>query len=142
MESLDATASVVSIAQLTGKILSLSWEYYIEAKDAKEHIECLRTEVKSLQDVITEIGQLDPSSSANLAVLGTLNQQDGPVQQCLISLTDLLMKLEKGQRKPSMRKFGLRPLKWPLSSKEANEAIMAIEQHKFLFMLALNVDQT
>jgi hypothetical protein len=143
MEGLGAAASVVAIVQITGTIFSLCWEYYTEAKDAKEHIKRLRNEVKSLQDVIAEIGELiDSPSSAKLAVLSSFNHQDGPLQQCLTDLTDLLMKLDKSQGKSSMRKFGLRSLKWPLSSKEVNNATTAIERHKSLFMLALNVDQT
>ena len=50
--------------------------------------------------------------------------------------------IDIGGKDSKMKQFGLRALKWPLTSKEVDKTLLAIERHKATFSLALNTDQT
>ena len=142
MDPLSAATSVIAVVQISGQVFGLCWEYYSEVKDAKEDIKRLRDEVKSLQDVVTKVADLVDAPTAKPSVMDLLSQPDGPVQQCLTELIKLAAKLNPGQGKDTMKRFGLRALKWPFSSKDVDKAITTIERHKATFNLALTADQT
>jgi ankyrin repeat domain-containing protein 50 len=136
MDGLGAAASVIAVIQISGKIFDLCWTYYSEVKDARKDIRRLRDEVKSLQDVLTNVAELaDAPGSAKLSIL-RLNQPDGSIQQCRTELIELARKLETKQGKDKMR-----ALKWPFRSKDVDKAIADIERSKATFSLALAVDQ-
>lgn len=141
MDGLSAAASVIAVVQVSAQVFDLCRTYYMEVKEARKDIKCLRDEVTSLQDVLTNVADLveDPSS-AKLSILSLLNQQDGPVQQCQRDLLGLVAKLEPGQGKNKMKQFGLRALKWPFRSKDVEKLLMSIGRHKATFNLALTGD--
>ena len=140
MDGLSAAASVIAVVQISGQVFGLCWEYYSEVKDAKEDIKRLRDEVKSLQDVVTKVADLVDAPTAKPSVMDLLSQPDGPVQQCLKELTELVKKLKPELEKNKMKKFGLRALKWPFVSKDVDKAIKAIGRYKVTFNLALTTD--
>ena len=101
----------------------------------------LRDEVTSLNDVLTNVVDLaEDQGPAKRSILSILNQHDGPVQQCQQTLAGLIAKLEFGQRKNKMNQFGLRALKWPLTSKDVEKLLVTIGRHKATFTLALTAD--
>ena len=141
MEGLSAAASVVAVLQISIQVYTLCSEYYLKAKAARSDIERLQGEVTALKDVLEKVEDLTNSSNSNqLAVLKLLNQTEGPFQQCQTQLTDLAAKLEQGQAKDKMTRFGLRALKWPLSSKDVDTCLETIGRHKATFVLALTLD--
>ncbi|KAF4631092.1 hypothetical protein G7Y89_g7033 [Cudoniella acicularis] len=141
MDGLSAAASVIAVVQISTQIFELCQEYYSEVKDARKDIQRLRNEVTSLQDVLTNVEDLaEDSGSANLSVLNLLNQQDGPLRQCQKDLVGLVAKLELGQGKNTMKRFGMRALKWPFSSKDVEKLLITIGRHKATFNLALSAD--
>lgn len=143
MDGLSVAASIIAAIQISGQVFDLCRTYYSEIRDARTDIERLRDEMISLQHVLTRITDLTKTSgSTELSTLALLNQPDGPVQRCLAELIALIAILNPGQGNDKMRRFGLRALKWPFSSKEVDKAIEAIERHKETFNLALAADQT
>jgi hypothetical protein len=141
MAGIGEAASVIAVVQISTQVFDLCRTYYLEVKEARKDIQRLRDEVTSLQDVLTNVADLaeDPGS-AKLSILGLLNQQDGPVQQCQKDLLGLVAKLETGQGKDKMKQFGLRALKWPLSSKDVDKVLTTIGRQKATFNLALTGD--
>lgn len=141
MDGLSATASVATLIQISGQVFDLCRTYYVEVKEARKDIQCLRDEMTSLQDVLISVADLaDASSSTNFTILNRLNRVDGPVQKCRAQLTELLAKLEPGEGKNKMKQFGLRAMKWPFSSKEVRKTVVAIGRHRETFALALAKD--
>ena len=69
-----------------------------------------------------------------------------PLQRCSQELKVLENKLkanlEPSQGRKVMRRFGIRALKWPLTSKEVEKTIQNFEKYGHTFSLALQVDQT
>jgi ankyrin repeat domain-containing protein 50 len=143
MDGLSGAASVIAVVQISSQVFNLCRTYYLEVKEARKDIKRLRDEVTSLQDTLANVVDLaDAPGSAKLSILSLLNQPDGPVQQCRTDLVGLAAKLDSGQGKDRMKKFGLRALEWPFSSKDVDKAITAIGRHKATFHLALTADQT
>jgi ankyrin repeat domain-containing protein 50 len=143
MDGLSAAASVIALVQISSQVFDLCRTYYLEVKEARKDIQHLRDEVTSLQDVLANVADLaDAPGSAKLSILNLLNQPDGPVRQCRTDLLRLAAELDSGQGNVRMKKFGLRALKWPFSSKDVDKAITVIGRHKATFNLALTADQT
>jgi ankyrin repeat domain-containing protein 50 len=144
MDGLSAVASVIAVIQITQQIFTICQTYYLEVKDARKDIRLLRDEVTSLQDVLTNIKYLgDFIGSAELLNLKLLNQPNGPLYHCQVELETLFSKLEPGTKTGhgKMKHFGLRALKWPLTSNDVHKVITQTERRKTLFNLALSSDQ-
>ena len=142
MEPLSATASVVAVIQIAQQVFNLCQKYYTGVKDARKDIQRLRNEVISLQDVLTSIADIaDEPGAASLTTLNLLSQADGPLDQCKVDLTLLVAKLDPGDGPTTMRRAGLRALRWPFNSKDVDKAIAGTERYKSVLALALNADQ-
>ena len=141
MAGIGEAASVVALIQISEKVFDLCRKYLTEVKDARKDIQRLRDEATSLQDVLVDLKDLvDSPNTTKLPVLDRLNQVDGPVQQCQEQLKELVSRLEPREGPNRMRKFGMRALKWPFSSKDVDKVIATIKRHKDNFNLALNMD--
>ncbi|MCJ1387629.1 hypothetical protein MMC18_000472 [Xylographa bjoerkii] len=141
MDGLSAAASVIAVIQISGQVSSLCRAYYLEVKDARNEIQRLREEVAALEDVLTKVMDLaDDPTATEVEVLKLVNQTEGPVQQCQAFLTDLVAQLKKGQGSDTMKRFGLRALKWPFSSKDVKACLETIARHKATFTLAIALD--
>jgi hypothetical protein len=73
-----------------------------------------------------------------LKTLDLINKQDGSFNQCQLELTALLAKLDPGESSSKV-KLALRSRKWPLRSKEIDQALLAVGRYKNAF--ALTTDQ-
>lgn len=141
MDGLSAAASVIAVIQISAQLFDLCRTYYLNVKDARKDIQRLRNEINSLQDVLVNVVDLaNAPESASLKTLDLINKQDGPLNQCQLELTALLAKLDPGES-TSKVKLALRSLKWPLHSKEIDQALLAIGRYKNSFVLALTTDQ-
>lgn len=141
MAGLGEAASVIAVIQITTQVFDLCSTYFSKVKESRKDIKLLRDEVTSLQDILTEVGDLDPKpGSTHLPIWRKLNRADGPVQKCKATVIELHEKLEQGQNKSEMKRFGLRALKWPFNSKEVTRIIETIERQKLAFTLVLTAD--
>lgn len=141
MDAGSAAASIIALIQVLGQVFGLCQSYYSGVKNAREEICRLRNEVTSLQDVLTNVRDLaEAPGSAELSILGFLNQPDGLFQQCWTELKGLATKLDTGQGKDNMRQLGLRALRWPFSKKDVDRSLTVIRRQKDIFNLALTAD--
>lgn len=137
-DALGIVASVIAILQLTGKLVSLGYDYIGGAIDASKDIRWLLGELHSLSNVLLILqDHARDDKTLRLTALQTLNGQNGPLEGCRLELQRLQLKLEP--------KTGLRgkmkSLVWPLKEKEIFKHISRLEGHKNLFNLALTADQ-
>src|SRR5258706_13588359 len=55
MEVLGGAASVIAVVQIAGKVWSLCWKYYSDAKEAKSDIERLMGTIQMMQTVFQQL---------------------------------------------------------------------------------------
>ncbi|KAH6704178.1 hypothetical protein BKA61DRAFT_660800 [Leptodontidium sp. MPI-SDFR-AT-0119] len=141
MSGLGEAASVIAVIDISAKIFELCQTYISAVKEARKDIQRLRDRVTSLQDALTDVKDLaEDLSLSKRSVFSRLNQHNGPVQQCKGDLKQLVARLELGKGESEMRRFGLRALKWPFSSKDIDKRLQVINDHKTTFTLALTSD--
>ncbi|KAL9607615.1 MAG: hypothetical protein Q9167_007486 [Letrouitia subvulpina] len=142
MSGIGEAASVIAIIDVAAKVIAQCREYYREVKDARKDIQRLRDEVTTLQNVLTSIADLaDSSDPADLSIFDLVHGKDGPLQQSRTRLENLVSRLDPGQGTTLMKSFGMRALKWPLSSKDVQKHVAAIREERMTFNLALTGDQ-
>jgi chromosome segregation ATPase len=138
-DPLSGAASAIAVIQISTKTLELCWKYISEVKDAKEDIERLRDELEALQNVIQKLQDLiERSTATQLPTVGSLQN---PLESCLSQLRILNKKLQPRAGQKTMRRLGLRTLKWPLMKKDVDKTIAVLQNHKATFNTALSLDQ-
>lgn len=145
-EVVGLVASIIGIAQLTGKLVQVEYDYIGGVKDAPSTLRKLVDELQSLSKVLTILqGHARKDKSLKFTALQSLNGQNGPLVGIHRELEKLLLKLKpggKGLRSSiSWRLKGtISKLKWPLEEGETLEHIARIERYKSTFQLALSAD--
>jgi hypothetical protein len=61
---------------------------------------------------------------------------------CKSELVQMQNRLDPGKARKTMRRLGLRALKWPFDSKEVSGIVANLEHYKQTIMLSLQIDQT
>ncbi|MCJ1387554.1 hypothetical protein MMC18_000397 [Xylographa bjoerkii] len=139
-DPLSTLASLIAIVQISGSIVSICYDYRSAVKKACKDQVRLTEEVKSLRDVLEGLVALadqDSSGDSRLPMINTLNQKDGPLEQCKSELKALEAKL----RPASGWKAVGKALKWPLSEPEVVKSLTSLNRLKATLMLALTTDQ-
>jgi hypothetical protein len=140
MAGISEAASVIAVSQISEQILSLCWKYYSGVKDAQKDMERLCGEVKALSDALMKVQELlKGPKEARLPASNTLAER---IKQCVSELEGLRSRLDPGKGQKTMRRLGLRALKWPFTSEGVDKTITVLNRHKATFHLALNIDQT
>ena len=140
MEGLGIAASVIAVIELSAKIFSVCVEYSRTVKDATKDISRLQGELKSLQDVLEKIKQLlDGPNGSRLSASLLLSET---LKGCLSQLQTLQSRLSPSIPRKYIGRIGLRALKWPFETKEADKIVRQLERCKQSISLALQVDQT
>ena len=148
---MEAAASIIAFVQLASAVTNVTVKYYLQVKEARSDIKRLENEVNDLQSVLRKVVEVigDDADSASAAqklpALSLVLSKDGPLETCQRELSNVAARLEKaegGREKDSMRKFGIRALKWPFSSKEIQDTLTVLERCKATFNLALSADHS
>ncbi|KAJ0421236.1 hypothetical protein BJY00DRAFT_110197 [Aspergillus carlsbadensis] len=144
MEGLGATASVIAVIDLAGKVATVLFQYLTAVKHAKTEIERLCEELDRLSATLQSAQRL--LDGPNGDQLRTANSQalrrglNGSYAE-LVSLEGRLRKkLDSGSSRV-MSKFGIRSLKWPFDSKDVDRVIAALERQRDTLSAALTIDQ-
>ena len=141
MDGLSAVTAALAVIQTAWQAYDLCRTYYSEVKEARSDIQHLREEMVSLETILISISDLAQNPDSGISSrIDHLAQKDGPLQQCQELLEKLVVKLNIGDGKNGMRKFGMRALKWPLSSKDIEKLLTSIDRHKATFSVALIAD--
>lgn len=141
MEGLSGAANVIAVVDLSAKVASLCFQYLVAVKDAKEDIKRLQGEVNSIKDVLGAVKQLLGGLDNKMQLLVT-QKLSNSLEDCFLQLEAVQKRLEPGDVRKAMSRFGVRALKWPFRSKEIEKIIHGLGRHKQAFYSALQVDQT
>jgi hypothetical protein len=140
MDGLSGAASVIAVVDISAKIVSLCYQYFVAVKDAKDDIERVRRKVSDITHILEKITQL--LDNQNKTRLSTAQGLFGSLERCLKELKSLEVKLDPGKTRKTISRFGLRALKWPFTSKQVDKIVLHLEGYEQTFSLALQVDQT
>ena len=133
--------TAIAVGQVSGKILSIIWNYYSDVQDAKNNIMYFANEVQDLQLVMQKLQEVLKKDSTNKK-LPTLAFLDRAIEQSHLDMKKLESKLNPGTGDKAMKKFGKRALKWPLAAKETEEWMERLQRLKGTLNLALSTDQS
>ena len=140
MEALGVAASVLTVIELSAKVVSLCVQYSLAVKGAKKEITRLETEVKDLGKVVGDVQHLIGGPDG--AELSASQKLLKAVHDCFMQLKALEKTLDPGKTRKAISHFGVRALRWPFESREIEKVIGELERCKETFSLALQVDQT
>lgn len=140
---MEAAASVIAVVQLAAKVGSLCLEYSSAVKSARSDIERLKKHTDSLK--ATTEGAQKLLQGPHGARLGTSQKLRETLNDTRSQLGDVATKLEAklhGRTGKTMRRVGLRALKWPFESKDMDKIITNLQRYQDSFTAALQIDQT
>ncbi|KAL5604797.1 uncharacterized protein BROUX77_004983 [Berkeleyomyces rouxiae] len=147
MEALGATASAITVVELTAKLGSLCLDYTKAVKNSAAEINELKEEVASLENAAKQVRVLlEKPEGQDFEQFKSL---DHVLQQSRAKLKELEQKLEsKGpnqqpeyEHKAKRRKLA-RALKWPFQREEVNQLIQDIRGYHETISHILQVHQT
>jgi septal ring factor EnvC (AmiA/AmiB activator) len=143
MDPLSGAASVIAVVDMSAKVASLCFQYSVEVKHAKGDIERLHRKVNDIQSVLEKLQKLLDQNKLQLSSTRTLLDS---LQGCSRDLDELKAtlqaNLQPSRGRKAMQRFGIRALKWPLTSKEVEKAVQNLDKYGNNFSLALHIDHT
>ncbi|KAF2688262.1 vegetative incompatibility protein HET-E-1 [Lentithecium fluviatile CBS 122367] len=141
MDGLSGAASVMAVVGISAQVASLCSRYLVAVKHAKGDIERLQRKVNDIKNVLGELQRLLQQDKSQLSATHPLLES---LQECSQELEGLEAKLrvksEPSQCRKVMQRFGVRALRWPLTSNEVETIVASLQQYEHTFSLALHVD--
>lgn len=141
MDPLSLTASIITVIQLTGSVVSAIYNYRKSVNSAPEDAAKIIQDLTGLSQILEELLQIieqdRKTNGVRLASLEGLAKSDGPLELCQKILESLNAKLqpEKGWR--AVRQS----LMWPLKQDYIKKILDDVATAKATLGLALTVDQ-
>ncbi|KAJ4020366.1 hypothetical protein NW766_001845, partial [Fusarium irregulare] len=140
MEGLGVVANVIAVVDLSAKVATLCFQYSKDVSSARADIERLRTQVEHLATALRATQQLIEGTKG--PSLLTSQGLAGSFRNCMADLERLEKKLAPNPVRTVMRRYGVRALKWPFTSKDVEQLLADLERHEKHILLGLQVDQT
>lgn len=141
MDPLSISASVIAVLQISGKVISATYNYSIGVKEGAKNASRIRTAVKDLQVVLESLLELllteSIDASGRLTTLAKLNEDDGSMQNCRV----ILERLESELQPQTGWRAARDALTWPLREEVVQKYLRTIEDIKSTLNLALGLDQ-
>ncbi|KAK5053766.1 hypothetical protein LTR84_001727 [Exophiala bonariae] len=138
-EPLSLIASLIAVAQISGEIISLCYNYRSGIKGADANVTRLTSEVKSVRDIIENLIKVvdeQPPQDSQVEAIASLATPGGPLTQALDELQQLEIKLRPASGWRAVGKL----LKWPLSEPEVVKTLDRINRLNTTLALAASTD--
>ena len=129
MERLAAAGSVIAVVQIATEITKLCASYICNVHHAHAEIQRMDSKVAALCRVLEKL-EKTPQMKDNATA----------ITQCGNDLQSIQEKLEPSTKHKTMKRFGMRALKWPLTSNEVDEKVKMLEGYLLVFNTALHLD--
>lgn len=137
VEPIGLVGTLIAIAQVCSKLVSVCYDYHIGVRDAPQDISRILDEISSVGAIAQQLVKISSAEHGSaLPVLREMDKKDGPLPKALSELQELKQSLKLG--KPSSRRR--RDLVWPLKRAEADKKLQAIALIKSTLQLALAAD--
>jgi hypothetical protein len=130
--------SILTIIDLSAKVLLACYRLQSQIKDAKSDITQLIDELESVSTVLTELHAIVTADTIpSLGTISVANVESGPLAAVRHVLDDLQRKLQPFS-KPGLKA----KLLWPLESKSIKEKVAVLQNAKSTLQLAISSLQT
>ncbi|KAH7160580.1 hypothetical protein B0J13DRAFT_581474 [Dactylonectria estremocensis] len=139
-DALGLAGSVIAIIDLSAKVAVLCFEYSTAVGNARADITRLRSRLDDLGTTLQGVQHL--LDNVNNQVLATSRKLVDSIDGCTTELVQLQSRLDPGNARKAMRRFGIRALKWPFDSKEVSDIVSNLERYERTITLGLQIDQT
>ncbi|RYP47171.1 hypothetical protein DL768_006721 [Monosporascus sp. mg162] len=140
MEGLGIAANVIAVVDLSAKVATLCFQYSTAVAGARADVTRLQNQVNQLGVALRRAKQL--VEGPNSRPLAASRELADTLQECIDELRRVQDKLEPGPARKAMRRFGLRALKWPFSSKDIESVVTNLKRCEQTILLGLQIDQT
>ncbi|KAF6824432.1 hypothetical protein CPLU01_10863 [Colletotrichum plurivorum] len=138
MEAVGFASSLLTLVEVSGKIVLACYKYHQDIKSAKEDITRIRSEATSIRSVAERLLEMTSRmTGATLPTLRALCDSDGLLDSFLKDLKDLSLSIEPPSEKMKKLVF---ILKWPLTKSETEKSLVAMGRIKATLQLALAAD--
>jgi hypothetical protein len=145
MDPLSLTASVITIIQLSERIISTCKDYITTIQDAPRDLRAIAIEVGGVKNALELVELLKENHTDATGLLQKLQGPNGPLEGCreaLRSLDSLLpvaeCNLESGKRRKTL--VNLKSLAWPLKKNRVQKILEDIGRYKATISLALTAE--
>ncbi len=142
-DPLSMVGSLIAVVQLTGKIISICYDYRSAFKSANRDLARTIDEITGLRDVLEQLLKLvdykDIDDRWKVPTVRSLAKPDGILATCKSELVRIEKKIEPAKTKWTA--IG-QALTWPLKEGEISKDLDAISRTKSTLSLSLLVDQT
>ena len=143
MEVVGAVASIITVIQVTARVVSICYDYQSGIRHCPKDIVKITHELQSLRNILERLADLaqseDDSPTVALPTLDSLNNSGGPLEICEGELKELEVKLASARGR--FKQVG-RAIVWPLMEKDVQKTLSILARQRGLFQLALTADQT
>ncbi|KAH7353339.1 kinesin light chain 3 [Plectosphaerella cucumerina] len=140
MEGLGVAANVIAVVDLSTNVVTLCFQYSKEVASARANIERLHAQVKHLGTIVQAAQRLIEGPQGQS--LSTSQKLIDIFHNYNVDLQKLKEKLEPTPKRSTIRRLGLRALKWPFSSKEVDQILSSLKRHEDTIHLGLQINQT
>ncbi|KAL7758379.1 hypothetical protein ACKLNR_012906 [Fusarium oxysporum f. sp. zingiberi] len=139
-EAVGLALSVITIIDLSAKVSTRCFQYLNAVGNARADITRLQSRLDDLSACLRGAHRVlhGPNNQALAVSRELINSLDG----CQSELVQVQNRLDPGKARKTMRRLGLRALKWPFNSKKVSGIVANLEYYKQAIMLCLQVDQT
>ena len=136
MDPLSGAASVIAVVQVAGKVWSLCWKYYSDAKDSKPDIDRLMGYIIALQHLFQHVRDLAKGPGA-AKLVASKELIEGTARELEWEFKSLQKVLEPGGAQDIPKSC----VEWPLQKEDVEKIIQLLERHKTTLITAMNCDQ-
>lgn len=142
-EPLGVAANVVTVIQISEKIVSACCNYFTIAKHAKADILAVLNGVSGLKNVLEHLHSLIDTDSKSQAIqFPQLSSVNEPLKMCQAALENLGSKLgikvEKNSGRVDITVNLPNKLKWPWQRADIEKILQIIKSHMTMFILVLS----
>ena len=152
MDPLSVTASVISVIQAAGKVISICCDYRSSVKGSSWEVSRILEDTRSLRSILQNLEELADKAETvgaveqpRLPALKSLCDPDtGILSSCYSELEKLTCKLAPpGWSGPagSKRRGLIEALSWPLKKKDTEKVLDSIRRYKDTISVAVYADQ-
>lgn len=141
MEVVGAVSSIITVIQITAKVISTCYEYQRSTHRYPKDIVKITQELQSLRNVLERLADIansqTESASVSLPTLESLNYSGGPLEICAVEIQQLGANLTPVDGR--LKRTG-RMLTWPLKEKDVQKTLGILARQRGIFQLALTAD--
>lgn len=136
-DPLSITASIITVLQLAGSVVTLGLTLRNAAKTDGGVIEQLLDELKGLTNILEPLAQFAEGHSQEAQSVEALSKPGGALDGCGVVLEKLRIELDSVVSAQGVKKLG-KILVWPIKEKEVQSLLRQLSARKLTLGLALH----